>query len=134
MKVLAMIGLVILASCNFGCAPTPLPTEKSIEQMTPMERAQAAINEANADITAAAMTLEQDYKAGLLTYEAYDAMGDTLVGYAHRTDMAQALVRSGVPGAAEQANISRELARSFLMQVRAKRKKPAAVAPDGRAL
>lgn len=93
--------------------------------VTPIEKAQAAINEANLLITASAHVLEANRKAEIITDAEYWDMGMQLVGYAKDVDNAQAALRMGEDGAAGQADILKNLITSLHRKIAEKaRQKP----------
>lgn len=129
MKKLILLFAVLLWGCA-GLQPTPLPTAKPLDQMTPKEKAQFAIDEANLEIAAAAITVGQDFTNGFLTQEQYSSLGTTLAGYARQLNQAQTLLDAGDLAAGNQASVVKGFVVEFRKQLASKRKKPAFFAPD----
>lgn len=76
-----------------GCGMPPQGAPATLQ--TAMEKAQAAINEANTLLAAAAVTVEQNTKAGILTRAEAQAYVAKLRELARKVDEAQAALRLG---------------------------------------
>lgn len=98
--------LILLA----GCAAVGLAPVSSQKPHTPQEIAQAAINEANATLTAINNTIASNVKEGIFTKtEAQDYLNQS-IAYGKRVDQAKALLDSGnISDAKTQADILQSL-------------------------
>jgi|SoiMethySBSTD1v2_1073268.scaffolds.fasta_scaffold277873_4 hypothetical protein len=114
-----ILSLALLGGCTI-LEPAQLPGPAAV---TPVQKAQASINEANLLITAAAHTLEANRKDGIISEAEYWELGTQLVAYAKDVDHAQAALRGGEAGAEGQAEMLKVLIVQLHKQIAAKARK-----------
>lgn len=115
---LLAIVLGIVLQVMAGCAAVGLAPVSSQKPHTPQEIAQAAINEANATLTAINSTIASNVKEGIFTKaEAQDYLNQS-ISYGKRVDQAKALLDSGnISDAKTQADILQSLILSLQRKV-----------------
>lgn len=104
MKILILALSLILAGCSTFVPTKPPQTPEEI-----VAAARGTIRDANATLTAAALMLAQNRKDGTMSdAEILDYVAK-LEKLAKRVDDADTLVQTGVPSAAQQADIVKDL-------------------------
>ena len=111
-----ILGLAL----SFGaCTTQPIGgVDKTLYQ--PLQQAQAAVNEYNALLTAAASVVAQNVKDGIWTKAEGAAYVAKLEDLAKKVDSAQSLVRIGDPKAGDQAALVKTLVTALHREIAAK--------------
>lgn len=108
--IMVLSGCALMQSAQLPAAPA----------FSPIEKAQAAINEANLLITASARVVISNYEAKIMNEAEFDEYGTKLVDFAEKVDTAQAGIRNGELSAIHQADILKSLVIALHREIAAK--------------
>lgn len=112
---------LLLALVIGGCAglkPVPtVPATPGVEA-TALDKAQAAVSEANVALTSINKAIASGVKAGTLAKADAQRLLDRSVALGVQVDRAQALIRAGDPGAGGQAELVRSLVLALYAEIR----------------